>query len=231
MLALGTFLMGTTEFVVAGLLPETAGDVQVSVARAGLLITVFAIGMIVGAPLMAMLTLRLPQRLTLILALGVFAAGHVVVALGSSFALLLAARFVTALATGAFWAVANVVATRGVGPAVSSRALGVVGAGAMLANVVGVPLGAFAGQLVGWRGPFWALAGFGPPHTTAADSARQGTRLPSRSVIAVAGGWGAPWAGRRTATPAAGAAAVSPVHGHPRAAVMANPLSRTPACG
>ncbi|MEU4464110.1 MFS transporter [Streptomyces sp. NPDC024017] len=159
-LALGTFLMGTTEFVVAGLLPEIAGDVQVSVARAGLLITVFAVGMIVGAPLMAMLTLRLPQRLTLTLALGVFAAGHVIVALGSSFTLLLAARFLTALATGAFWAVANVVAARAAGPAASSRALGVVGAGAMLANVVGVPLGAFAGQLMGWRGPFWALAVF-----------------------------------------------------------------------
>ncbi|MFD5483280.1 MFS transporter [Streptomyces hawaiiensis] len=160
-LALGTFLMGTTEFVVAGLLPEIASDVQVGVAQAGLLITVFAVGMIVGAPLMAMLTLRLPQRLTLILALGVFAAGHVVVALGSSFGLLLAARFLTALATGAFWAVANVVAARAAGPAASSRALGVVGAGAMLANVVGVPLGAFAGQLLGWRGPFWALAVFG----------------------------------------------------------------------
>lgn len=109
-LALGTFLMGTTEFVVAGLLPEIAGDVQVSVARAGLMITVFAVGMIVGAPLMAMLTLRVPQRLTLVLALGVFAVGHVIVALGSGFALLLVARFVTALATGAFWAVANVVA-------------------------------------------------------------------------------------------------------------------------
>jgi DHA1 family inner membrane transport protein len=69
-LALGTFLMGTTEFVMAGLLPEIAGDVQISVAQAGLLITVFAVGMIVGAPLMAMLTLRLPRRLTLILALG-----------------------------------------------------------------------------------------------------------------------------------------------------------------
>jgi predicted MFS family arabinose efflux permease len=114
--------------------------------------------MIVGAPLMAMLTLRLPRRLTLMLALGVFAAGHVVVAVGSSFALMLAARFVTALATGAFWAVANVVAARAAGPAASSRALGVVGSGAMLATVVGVPLGAFAGQLVGWRGPFWALA-------------------------------------------------------------------------
>lgn len=157
-LALGTFLMGTTEFVVVGLLPEIADDLQVGVARTGLLITVFAVGMIVGAPLMAMLTLRLPTRLTLMLALGVFAIGHVVVAVGSGFTLLLAARFVTAIATGAFWAVANVAATRAVGPAASARALGLVGAGAMLANVVGVPLGAFAGQLMGWRGPFWALA-------------------------------------------------------------------------
>lgn len=164
-LALGTFLMGTTEFVVAGLLPEIAGDLRVSVAQAGLLITVFAVGMIVGAPLMVMLTLRLPARLTLVLALAVFAAGHVVVALGSSFPLLLAARFLTALATGAFWAVANVVATRVAGPAASSRAVGVVGSGAMLANVVGVPLGAFAGQLMGWRGPFWALAVLGAAAT------------------------------------------------------------------
>ncbi|MEU0196230.1 MFS transporter [Streptomyces afghaniensis] len=157
-LALATFLMGTTEFVIAGLLPEIASDVQVSVAQAGMMITVFAVGMVVGAPLMAMLTLRLPRRLTLLLALAVFAVGHVIVALASSFALLLAARFLTALATGAFWAVANVVAARAVGPAASSRALGVVGAGGMLANVVGVPLGAFTGQLAGWRGPFWALA-------------------------------------------------------------------------
>ncbi len=158
-LALGTFLMGTTEFVVAYLLPEIAGDLQVSVARTGLMITVFAVGMIVGAPLTAMLTLRLPKRLTLMLALGVFAAGHVIVALSSNFTLVLAARFLTAIATGAFWAVANVAAARAAaGPAASSRALGLVGAGAMLANVVGVPLGAIAGQFMGWRGPFWALA-------------------------------------------------------------------------
>jgi DHA1 family inner membrane transport protein len=157
-LAVGTFLMLTTEFVVAGLLPEIAGDLHVSVARAGLLITVFAVGMIVGAPSMALLTRRMPRRVTLMLALGIFAAGHVVVALGSSFPLLLGARFVTAWATGAFWSVASVVATRAAGPASSARALGLVGAGGMLANVVGVPLGAFAGQLAGWRGPFWALA-------------------------------------------------------------------------
>ncbi|MEU2349535.1 MFS transporter [Modestobacter sp. NPDC049651] len=157
-LAAGTFLMLTTEFVVAGLLPEIAGDLDVGVARAGLLITVFAVGMIIGAPAMALLTRRLPARTTLVLALAVFAAGHVVVALAGDFALVLAARFVTAWATGAFWAVASVVATRAAGPSSASRALGLVGAGGMLANVVGVPLGAFAGQLSGWRGPFWALA-------------------------------------------------------------------------
>ena len=157
-LAVGTFLMLTTEFVVAGLLPEIAGDLEVRVARAGLLITVFAVGMIVGAPAMALLTRRMPARVTLVLALAVFAAGHVVVAVGDSFPLLLAARFVTAFATGAFWSVASVVATRAAGPGAGARALGLVGAGGMLANVAGVPLGALAGQLSGWRGPFWALA-------------------------------------------------------------------------
>jgi predicted MFS family arabinose efflux permease len=157
-LAVGTFLMLTTEFVVAGLLPEIAGDLQVSVAQAGLLITVFAVGMVVGAPVMALVTRRLPRRTTLVLALVVFAGGHVVVALGSSFVLLLSARFLTAFATGAFWSVASVAATRAAGPGAGARALGLVGAGGMLANVVGVPLGAFAGQLSGWRGPFWALA-------------------------------------------------------------------------
>ena len=157
-LAAGTFLMLTTEFVVAGLLPEIAGDVQVRVAQAGLLITVFAVGMVVGAPTMAVLTRRMPPRATLMLALLVFAGGHLVVALGSSFVLLLAARFVTAVATGAFWSVASVAATGAPGPRAGARALGQVGAGGMLANVVGVPLGAFTGQLSGWRGPFWALA-------------------------------------------------------------------------
>lgn len=150
--------MAAATTVVAGLLPEIAGDLQVSVAQAGLLITVFAVGMVVGAPTMALLTRRLPRRTTLVLALVVFAAGHLVVALDSSFVLLLAARFVTAFATGAFWSAASVAATRAAGSGASARALGLVGAGGMLANVVGVPLGAFAGQLSGWRGPFWALA-------------------------------------------------------------------------
>jgi predicted MFS family arabinose efflux permease len=157
-LALGTFLMGTTEFVVAGLLPEIAESLDVSVARAGLLITVFAVGMVVGAPVMAVLTLPLPGRLTLTLALTVFAVGHVIVAVCSSMTVLLTMRFVTALVTGAFWAVAAVIASRAAGPANSARAIGVVVGGGVLSTVVGVPLGAFAGQVASWRGPFWALA-------------------------------------------------------------------------
>ncbi|WP_220657708.1 MFS transporter [Tsukamurella sp. TY48] len=157
-LTAGVFLMGTTEFIVAGILPDIADDIGVSVADAGLMITVFAVGMIVGTPLMAIATLKLQRRLALSLSLVVFAIGHIVVAMTADFRVVLVMRFVTALATGAFWAVAAVVAAKVVGPKLSSRALGIVLGGGMLANVVGVPLGAFAGQAIGWRGPFWALA-------------------------------------------------------------------------
>ncbi|MFE9725721.1 MFS transporter [Streptomyces sp. NPDC005794] len=157
-LAAGTFLMGTTEFVIAGLLPEMAGDLGVSVSQAGLLITAFAVGMIVGGPAMALATLRLPQRRTLVLALAVFALGHVVAALSGSFTVVLVARVVTALATGAFWAVGFVIATGAAGPANSTKAVGVMMGGLTLANVIGVPIGSLAGQVTGWRGPFWALA-------------------------------------------------------------------------
>jgi DHA1 family inner membrane transport protein len=159
LLALGTFLMCTTEFVIAGLLAQMADDFGVRPSQIGLLITAFAIGMIVGAPVMAIATLRLPKRATLVLALAIFAAGHVIAALSGSFALLLAARVLTAVVTGAFWSVASVVATRAAGPDASSRALGVMGSGVALATVLGVPLGSLAGDHLGWRGAFWAIAG------------------------------------------------------------------------
>jgi len=157
-LAVGTFLMLTTEFVVAGILPEVATDLQISLAQAGSLITVFAAGMIIGAPLMALLTMRMSKRLTLITAMLIFVAGHIAVALTSDFAILLGARFVTAVATGAFWAVSAVVATRAAGASAGARALGVVTAGGALATVLGVPIGAFIAQAGGWRTTFWALA-------------------------------------------------------------------------
>ncbi|MFJ9203067.1 MFS transporter [Streptomyces flaveolus] len=158
LLGVGAFLMGTTEFIIAGVLPELAADLGVGVARAGLLITAFALGMIVGAPVMGLATLRLPRRSTLVLALAVFAAGHVIAALSSSFTVVFAARVLSALATGTFWAVASIVATAAAGPAASSRALGIMISGSALATVIGVPVGTWAGQAVGWRGTFWALA-------------------------------------------------------------------------
>jgi predicted MFS family arabinose efflux permease len=158
LLALGTFLMCTTEFMIAGLLPQMAGDLGVRPSQVGLLITAFAIGMIVGAPVMAIATLRLPRRATLVLALAIFAAGHVIAALSDSFTVLLVARVLTAVVTGAFWSVATVVATTAAGPAAGSRALGVMGSGVGLATVLGVPLGSLAGEHLGWRGAFWGLA-------------------------------------------------------------------------
>jgi predicted MFS family arabinose efflux permease len=158
LLAVGTFLTATTEFVIAGLLPELAADLDVSVARAGLLITAFAVGMIVGAPVVAIATARVPQRSTLVAALLVFSAGHVIAALSSAFAIVLVARVITALATGTFLAVAAVVAVSAAGSARGARAMGTLMSGVALATVVGVPLGSWVGQLIGWRGVFWALA-------------------------------------------------------------------------
>ncbi len=158
LLTLGTFLMNTTEFMIAGVLPEMASDFGVGLSTTGLLITAFAIGMIVGAPVMAVATLRLPRRAALVIALAVFAAGHVMAVLSSTFEVVLTARVLTALVTGMFWSVAAVVATTAAGPAASSKALGLLMSGTGLALVVGVPLGSLAGQVVGWRGSFWVLA-------------------------------------------------------------------------
>ena len=158
LLALGAFLMCTTEFLIAGLLPQMAADFGVRPSQIGLLITAFAVGMIGGAPLMALATLRLPKRATLVLALATFAAAHVIAALSGSFALLFAARVLTGVVTGAFWSAASVVATRAVGPDARTHALGVIGSGVALATVLGVPVGSVVGEQFGWRGAFWALA-------------------------------------------------------------------------
>lgn len=154
----GIFLMGTTEFMIAGLLPEVAAGLDVDTARAGLLVTAFAVGMIIGPPVMALATLRLPATATLVGALTVFAASHAVAAVSDSFAVVTATRVVAALATGTFWAVGAVLATTSAGPGAGARALAVMSGGLSLAVVLGVPLGTLAGQVAGWRGPFWMLA-------------------------------------------------------------------------
>ncbi|WP_327665116.1 MFS transporter [Streptomyces sp. NBC_00498] len=153
-----TFIMGTSEMVVTGLLPQLSGALGVSVSSAGMLITVFAVGMMIGAPVMSLATLRLPRRNALIAALLVFAAGHVVGALSSGLGLAMVGRFAAALGNGTFWAVGAVIATAAAGPDAGTRAMAVMVGGTTLANVVGVPLGTAAGQLSGWQTPFWVLA-------------------------------------------------------------------------
>ncbi|PTL74588.1 MFS transporter [Rathayibacter caricis DSM 15933] len=150
--------MGTTEFVIAGLLPDLARTFGIPVGHAGLAITAFAIGMVIGPPVITLATLRVSRRTVLISALLVFALGQVLAATTPWFGVFLVARFVTALATGAFWAVASVVAARAAGPSSAARALGIVMGGGNIATVLGVPLGAVAGFLVGWQVVFWALA-------------------------------------------------------------------------
>ncbi|WP_278265276.1 MFS transporter [Nocardia sp. AG03] len=166
-LAAGIFLMGTTEFMIAGLLPDVAADLGVDIARAGLLVTAFAVGMILGPPVMALATLRLPARGTLVGAVVIFAAGHLVAALSDSFTVITVSRVITALATGTFWATGAVVAAAVAGPGSSARALAVMSGGLSMAVVAGVPLGTFAGQFTGWRGPFWILAALAVPAVAA----------------------------------------------------------------
>ena len=125
-LALSIFVLGTSEFMITGLLPEMARDLAVSIPATGYLISAFAIGMIVGAPLMAIVTLALPRRTTLVAALLVFVVGHVLAALASDYGVVLVARVVTALATATFWVVAAVVAVSMVGEHLRARALAVL---------------------------------------------------------------------------------------------------------
>lgn len=157
-LATAAFLMMTSELLIAGLLPQVADGLDISVAQAGLLVSVFALGVAVGAPVMTILTLRLSRRTTLGVALVLFAVGQLVIAGSSSFTAVVIARFVTAFVAGGFWAVAAVVATRLAHPSITTRALAVTYSGATLANVLGAPLGSWLGQLLGWRGAFAGVA-------------------------------------------------------------------------
>ncbi|MGW0433369.1 Cmx/CmrA family chloramphenicol efflux MFS transporter [Micromonospora sp. NPDC003197] len=158
LLGLAVFAQGTSEFMLSGLTPDIAGDLRVSVPAAGTLTSAFAVGMIIGAPLMAVLSLRWPRRRALLVFLIAFIVVHVVGAVTTSFGTLLATRLVGALATAGFLAVALATATTMVGPNAKGRATAVLLGGTTLACIVGVPAGAVLGQLWSWRTAFWAVA-------------------------------------------------------------------------
>ncbi len=158
LLAVALFAMGTSEFMLAGLLPDIAADIGVPVATAGLLTSAFAIGMVVGAPLMAALARRWPRRSGLLAFLGLFLVAHVLGACTGSFTVLLASRIIAALANAGFLAVALTAATELVPPDRKGRALSVLLAGTTVATIAGVPAGALLGTLIDWRATFWGMA-------------------------------------------------------------------------
>lgn len=158
LLAVAIFAMGTSEFMLSGLVPDIAVGLDVSVGNAGLLTSAFAVGMVFGAPLMAVLARRWPTRASLLGFVLVFAVAHVAGALTSSFPVLLSTRMVAALANAGFLAVALSTATTLVPAAQKGRALAVLLSGTTVATVAGVPGGAVLGTLLDWRATFWAIA-------------------------------------------------------------------------
>lgn len=157
-LGLSVFALGTSEFMLSGLLQPISRDLGISIPQAGLLISAFAVGMVVGAPVLAAATLRLPRRTTLITLLIVFGFGQVAGALAPTYEVLFASRVVSALACAGFWAVGAAVAVSLVSVNVRARAMAVMVGGLSIANIVGVPAGSLLGQHAGWRSAFWAVA-------------------------------------------------------------------------
>lgn len=160
-LAAGAFGIGVTEFVIMGLLLEVGADLGVSTSAAGLLISGYAIGVVVGAPLLTILTARWPRWQVLLALMAIFILGNAACALAPSYGLLMAARILTALAHGTFFGVGSVVATRLVAPEKRASAIALMFTGLTVATVLGVPFGTWLGQAYGWRATFWAVTATG----------------------------------------------------------------------
>lgn len=160
-LAIGAFGIGTTEFVMMGMLPQIAGDLDVSVSAVGVLISAYAIGVVVGAPTLTALGVRFTPRQTLIGLMVVFIVGNALSALAPGYATLLTARVLTALAHGSFLGVGAVAARRLVPKDKATQAVSLMINGLTLANVVGVPLGTFVAQQLSWRLVLGGVAAIG----------------------------------------------------------------------
>ncbi|MEU9384641.1 MFS transporter, partial [Streptomyces sp. NPDC048279] len=157
-LAVGAFGLGTTEFVMMGLLPDVADDLHISIPAAGHLVSAYALGVVIGAPLLAALTARIPRRTVLISLMALFVAGNALSALAPTYDWLLAARFLSGLPHGAFFGVGAVVATNLVAPERKARSVSLMFMGLTVANVAGVPVATLMGQHLGWRATFLGVS-------------------------------------------------------------------------
>lgn len=157
-LTVGAFAIGMTEFVIMGLLPNVAEDLQVSISSAGQLITMYALGVAIGAPILTVLTHRIPQKKLLCLLMVLFILGNGISVFAPSYAVMMGARIITALTHGTFFGVGAVIASNLVRPDKRAGAVSIMMAGLTIANIIGVPLGTFIGQHMGWRSSFGAIA-------------------------------------------------------------------------
>lgn len=160
-LAVAAFAIGTTEFVIMGLLPEVAADLKVSIPSAGMLVSGYALGVAVGAPLLAVLTAKIERKHALLLLMGLFILGNALCAIAPNYDVLMVARVVAAFCHGSFFGIGAVVAAHLVPANQRARAIALMFAGLTLANVLGVPFGTFLGQWAGWRSTFWAVTALG----------------------------------------------------------------------
>jgi DHA1 family inner membrane transport protein len=160
-LTVGAFGIGVTEFVIMGLLLQVSGDLGVSIPTAGLLMTGYALGVFVGAPVLTIATRKLPRKTTLLVLMAIFTLGNLACALAPSYGWLMAARVVTALAHGTFFGVGSLVATGLVAPEKKASAIAVMFTGLTLATLLGVPFGSWLGLAYGWRATFWAVTAIG----------------------------------------------------------------------
>ncbi|KNB49093.1 MFS transporter [Streptomyces caatingaensis] len=160
-LAIGAFGIGTTEFVTSGLLPEVAEEFGVSVPTAGYLTTGYALGVVVGAPILAIVGSRVSRKKMLISLMGLFTAGNALSAAAPVFGVMLAGRIVASLAHGAFFGIGAIVAAGLVAPRKKAAAISMMFTGLTVSNIVGVPFGTMLGQGAGWRVTFGVIAGLG----------------------------------------------------------------------
>lgn len=157
-LTAGAFGIGTTEFVIMGLLLQVSADLGISVSTAGLLISGYALGVFVGAPLLTLMTGRLPRKTLLVALMVVFTIGNIACALAPDYASLMVARVITSLAHGTFFGVGSIVATGLVAPDRKASAIAIMFTGLTMATLLGVPFGAWLGLHFGWRSTFWAVS-------------------------------------------------------------------------
>ena len=157
-LTISAFAIGTTEFVIVGLIPTVAADLGITLPSAGLLVSLYALGVAIGAPVLTALTGRLPRKALLLALMALFTAGNLLAWQAPSYEALVAARVLTGLAHGVFFSIGSTLATSLVPKEKAASAIAIMFTGLTVALVTGVPLGTFIGQHFGWRATFLAVA-------------------------------------------------------------------------